>query len=152
MTKRLRLWKKTFTISVFLMAGNFGDHNPLGWDFRESEHVKRGCSGIIRLSTAALCFTLPQPQKSSPPLVIHGNIPRGRSLKPTSHLAPGLPHTETLKPRRSHASTPHPQTIRLISFFTHHSPTHIRFLYFRYLLDQDTICHYRHPPLSCRRF
>jgi len=57
-----------FTTSVFFMAGNFSDHTPLGRGFREFGHAKRGCSGKVRCYTAALYFTLPQPQNSSPPL------------------------------------------------------------------------------------
>ncbi len=76
--------------------------NVQSYNFRNAQ---RGFSGILRHYTAALCLTLPQPQNSSPPLVIHGNIPRGRSLKHTSHLAPGLskkklssPDARTLPP------------------------------------------------------
>ena len=65
-----------------------------------------GRSRKVRLSTAALCFTLPHLQESSPPLVIHGDISRGLSHKPTFHLAPGLskkklssPDARTLLPQ-----------------------------------------------------
>jgi len=63
------------------MTGNFSDHTPLGRGFRKFGHAKRGRFEKVRRSPAALCFTLPQLQNSSPPRAIMKKKACGRSLK-----------------------------------------------------------------------